>query len=113
MLDRTALAAESFAASRVYRKMSRMLCVPYERTEDTVVFYAPTLIELETAGELRAQLAADYELIRGQFLATGELTSSLGTLLQCRTKGAGHGSTSRAFYLRTRFMSEYVTLPVP
>jgi len=113
MLDRIALTAEAFADSRVYRKMSRMLCVPYERTEDTVVFYAPTLIELEKAEEMRTRLTEDYDAIRGHFLATGEFKSSLGNLLQCRTKGAGHGSTSRAFYLRTRFMSEYVSLPVP
>jgi DNA mismatch repair protein MutH len=112
MVDRTALATESFAESRVFRKMARMLCVPYERTGDTVIFYRPTLIELEdgTNAALRARLEEDYKAIQSHFVATGEMSSSLGGLLQTRTKGAGHGSTSRAFYLRTAFAAEYVPI---
>lgn len=112
MLDRDALAKEPFMESRVYRKMSRMLCVPYERTGDTIVFYTPTLIELEAAphAELRTRLEADYTAIRNHFTTTGELKSGLGTLLQTRTKGPGHGSTSRAFYLRTTFATEFIPI---
>ncbi|NDE16710.1 hypothetical protein EBZ80_17435 [bacterium] len=113
MLDPAALQTESFDTSRVYRKMSRMLCVPYKRTGDTVVFYSPTLIELEKSPELRARLAADYEAIRSHYVATGILTSATGVLLQSRTKGSGHGSTSRAFYLKKEFIQEYCALPVP
>jgi DNA mismatch repair protein MutH len=113
MLDRVALPTETFDASRVYRKLSRMLCVPYERTGDDIVFYAPTLIDLAMATEIRTQLAEDYATIQSHFTTTGELKSSLGNLLQCRPKGPGHGSTKRAFYLRPRFMSLYVTLPAP
>jgi DNA mismatch repair protein MutH len=111
MMDRTALTAEVFAVSRVFRKLSRTLYVPYERVGDDVTFYTPTLLDLAVATEVRERLAEDYATIRGHFTATGELKSSLGNLLQCRTKGPGHGSTSRAFYLRPRFMSLYVTLP--
>jgi hypothetical protein len=112
MLDRDALAKESFAESRVFRKMSRMLCVPYERTGDSVVFYTPTLIELEAAGfaGLRSRLEADYLAIQSGFVASGKMTSALGGLLQTRTKGAGHGSTSRAFYLRTAFATEFIPM---
>jgi hypothetical protein len=89
-----------------------MLCVPYERTGDTIVFYTPTLIELEAAphAELRTRLEADYTAIRNHFTTTGELKSGLGTLLQTRTKGPGHGSTSRAFYLRTTFATEFIPI---
>ena len=111
MLDRVALPTEVFEASRVYRKLSRTLYVPYERVGDDVTFYAPTLLDLAVATEVRERLAEDYAAIRAHFTATGELKSSLGNLLQCRTKGPGHGSTTRAFYLRPRFMSLYVTLP--
>jgi hypothetical protein len=53
-------------------------------------------------------LEADYNEIRQKYLANGVLESSTGTLLQNRTKGAGHGSTSRAYYLRPEFMKKYV-----
>ena len=34
------------------------------------------------------------------------LTGAMGILVQPRTKGSGHGSTSRAFYARTQFVAE-------
>lgn len=33
------------------------------------------------------------------------LTGKMGILVQPRTKGAGHGSISRAFYARTTFVA--------
>jgi len=46
------------------------------------------------------QVVADYEAIRRQIRAGGvdSVTGDLGKLVQARTKGRGHGSTSRAFY---------------
>jgi hypothetical protein len=111
MLDREALVAEGFLTSRAYRKMNRMLCVPYERFGEEVVFYAPTLIELDVLAALREQLMADYDAIRSGWRESGSLTSAVGTLLQTRTKGKGHGSTSRAFYLRKEFAKKFVALP--
>jgi hypothetical protein len=34
----------------------------------------------------------------------------MGQFIQPRTKGAGHGSTSRAFYARTQFISQILGL---
>jgi hypothetical protein len=112
MLDRDTLKDCPFAQSRPCKKMSKMLCVPYERTGDTIVYYTPVLIDLSLPQyqTLVAILQADYEQIQKKFVETGELSSSDGTLLQNRTKGAGHGSTSRAFYLRTDFVKKYLIL---
>jgi hypothetical protein len=73
---------------------------------------APRLIDLSLPvfAALRLALKNDYDAIRAAFLADGTLTSSTGVLLQNRTKGAGHGSTSRAFYLRPAFMKNNVPL---
>ena len=38
------------------------------------------------------------------------LSSSMGKHIQPRTKGAGHGSKSRAFYGRVSFLSEIIKL---
>ena len=38
------------------------------------------------------------------------LTSDLGVLVQTRTKGRGHGSTSRAFYARAAFIARMLDL---
>jgi DNA mismatch repair protein MutH len=58
------------------------------------------------------QVKADYELVRATITAKGfdELTGAMGVLVQPRTKGPGHGSTSRAFYARTRFVTTILGL---
>lgn len=54
------------------------------------------------------QVRADYELVRDTLKSKGfsALTGKMGVLVQPRTKGAGHGSTSRAFYGRTGFVAQ-------
>lgn len=53
------------------------------------------------------QVRKDYEETRACILTKGfeYLTGAMGVLVQPRTKGPGHGSTSRAFYARTQFVS--------
>ena len=53
------------------------------------------------------QVRADYEETRETIRTKGfeALTGKMGVLIQPRTKGAGHGSTSRAFYARTGFVA--------
>jgi len=53
------------------------------------------------------QVRADYEETREKIRTKGfeALTGAMGVLVQPRTKGSGHGSTSRAFYARTQFVS--------
>ena len=62
--------------------------------------------------KIHAQVKADYETIRAQIRTGGidSLTGNLGKLVQARTKGAGHGSTSRAFYARPVFVAHILNL---
>ena len=112
MLSKEELKQNDFQASKVCKKMNRMLIVPYLRTGDTVRFMTPRIIDKDAEGclELYAALEADYSEIKREYLATGVLKSKTGKFLQNRTKGAGHGSTSRAFYLRPAFMKQCITL---
>lgn len=59
-----------------------------------------------------AQVRADYESVREKIRTKGfdELTGTMGLLVQPRTKGPGHGSTSRAFYARTGFVAKILGL---
>jgi len=112
MLSTEELRLCDFQSSKCCKKMSRMLLVPYLRTNDTVRYLAPRILdrEAEDCAELYAALEADYSEIRAQYLDSGILKSRTGKFLQNRTKGAGHGSTSRAFYLRPAFIK--VCLPL-
>ncbi|MGO9244011.1 MAG: MutH/Sau3AI family endonuclease [Verrucomicrobiia bacterium] len=58
------------------------------------------------------QVRADYEEVRETIRAVGfeALTGAMGVLVQPRTKGAGHGSTSRAFYARVGFVATILGL---
>lgn len=58
------------------------------------------------------QVKADYELVREAIQSKGfeALTGAMGVLVQPRTKGAGHGSTSRAFYARTGFVAHILSM---
>ncbi len=54
----------------------------------------------------------DYDLVRETILNEGfeKLTGKMGTFIQPRTKGAGHGSTSRAFYARVPFLKKIILI---
>lgn len=112
MLSTEELRLCDFQSSKCFKKMSRMLLVPYLRTNDTIRYMAPRIVdrEAEDCAELYAALEADYSEIRAQYLDSGILKSRTGKFLQNRTKGAGHGTTSRAFYLRPAFMKQCVQL---
>jgi len=58
------------------------------------------------------EIEADYEFIRNKLKTKGfeALTGKDGKWIQARTKGAGHGSTSRAFYARKELIKEIIKL---
>ncbi len=50
----------------------------------------------------------EYDLVRDAIIEQGfsALTGRMGVFIQPRTKGAGHGSTTRAFYARASFLKK-------
>jgi hypothetical protein len=81
-------------------------------------YAAPTFVhsvtEIELIGELYKAVEADYEFVRTCLndprRGFPALTGKMGTYVQPRTKGAGHGSTSRAFYARPNFLKQFILL---
>ena len=59
--------------------------------------------DLMQDSQLLEEIRQDYELVRQAINERGfeALTGRMGRWVQPRTKGPGHGSTSRAFYART------------
>ena len=110
MLNRDDLKAQDFKASKCFMKMKRVLIVPYLRNNDNIQFLTPVLIDAsqDAYASIYEALEKDYASIRDQFLTKNTLESSTGTYLQNRTKGSGHGSKSRAFYLRKQFVEKWV-----
>jgi hypothetical protein len=113
MLSEDELRTNDFKASKCYKKMNKMLVVPYYRNGDKIVFITPKIIQLESDyPELYNQIVLDYNEIQKNFIENGILQCKTGKLLQNRTKGAKNTKT-RAFYLRTAFMKQTIPLSMP
>lgn len=111
MLSKDELLINDFNSSKCCKKMTKILFVPYLRNGDDICFLMPTIIDknnLEFA-DLYAVIESDYNLIRQNYIEYGVLGSKDGILLQNRTKGS-KGSTSRAFYLRSEFIKQYIPI---
>lgn len=114
MLEPTEVLANKFEDSHLYDKLRSLVVVSriYESAQELHSI-------LHTAGEfdldnpkIRVQVKDDYETIRTQIRTRGidSVSGDLGKLVQARTKGRGHGSTTRAFYARPIFVAHILNL---
>ena len=109
MLSTDELSTTDFKSSKCFKKMSKMMTVPYYRSGDNIYFMSPTIIDIVEYTELYSSLESDYNQIRKDYIENGILKSETGVLLQNRTKGP-RNSNSRAFYLRKKFIKQYITI---
>ena len=115
MINRDEVIAHEFRDSPLYRKMRRMILVSriFESKEETQSFVHGIHIFTLDDKETYNQMKADYDLIRQTIMEDGydALHGHMGAVIQPRTKGAGHGTTSRAFYVRAPYVARIVGLP--
>lgn len=92
-----------FFKSHVYKKMkSLVICaILYTSPGGETKLFRVDDFDLDKH-EILKQLKSDYELISSSLNNNGfvSLKSEMGIYIQPRTKGAGHGTKSRAFYAR-------------
>lgn len=115
MIDEYNVKRTSFEDSHLLSKLRKAVIVA--RTVGTsydqpTFIHSVTLIDMQ--GELYEAVRTDYELVR-ECLNDPErgfssLTGKMGVYIQPRTKGAGHGSVSRAFYARPLFLAQFINL---
>ena len=109
MIDPSEVRAKDFQDSHLFTKLRKIITVsreyidPSELVSRVVGVHA---FELEGT-QLYDQISADYELVREHIRRDMELSGKMGEFVQPRTKGRGHGSTSRAFYAR-KALVEYL-----
>ncbi|HXI24898.1 MAG TPA: MvaI/BcnI family restriction endonuclease, partial [Pyrinomonadaceae bacterium] len=114
MLEPAEVVANNFEDSHLYDKLRSMVVVSrvWESKEELhSILHAAAEFDLDNS-EIRKQVVSDYESIRAQIWERGidSVTGDLGKLVQARTKGPGHGSTSRAFYARPIFVAHILNL---
>lgn len=78
--------------------------------EEKSIFYGVTTFDLLDDFEVYSQIKDDYNLVKKTIRSQGfsTLNSGMGKYIQPKTKGTGHGSTSRAFYARISFLKKFV-----
>ena len=109
MIDPTEVAAKEFRDSHLFLKLKRMIVVArvFESQAETRSL-CRMVAEFDLGdSDLYGQVRADYDLVRDVIRRHGfhHLSGSMGVVVQPRTKGPGHGSTSRAFYARVRLVA--------
>lgn len=106
MINPTELKAHAFYESHCWAKLKTIVFCAVEwngTNSEEARLLKVTSLDFTEDDELIKEIKADYDLIREKLITQGfeALTGSDGKWIQARTKGAGHGSTSRAFYART------------
>jgi DNA mismatch repair protein MutH len=114
MIEPAEVVANRFADSHLYDKLRSMIVVAriFENVEDTSsLLHSAAEFDLDDPS-IRKQVETDYEAIREIIKTSGldALTGDAGKYVQARTKGRGHGSTSRAFYARALFVAHILNL---
>ena len=114
MIDPVNVCAKPFAESHLLAKLRKaVICARiFESTaEQSSKLQHVVQFDLSDPNLYRA-LECDYESVRKHICCEGfeTLSGRMGVLVQPRTKGAGHGSTSRAFYARKAFVEQILGL---
>ena len=118
MIEAENVKQTSFLESHMFAKLNKFLLVV--RTgqpaglPDQYTSYVVKTSQVNLSPQLLSKLEEDYNEVRNCLLDPAKgfsrLSSNMGTYIQPRTNGAGHGSTSRAFYARQSFLNEVVPL---
>ncbi|UOD35143.1 hypothetical protein DSN97_02050 [Deferribacteraceae bacterium V6Fe1] len=114
MIDPFNVKNTPFEESHLLTKMKKILILSRiweDVNEPASVVYGIHTFNIEN-DEIYAQIKEDYELVRKTIIDKGfnALSGKMGKFVQPRTKGAGHGSTSRAFYARVPFLKKVILL---
>lgn len=114
MIDPYNVAHTPFEESHLFSKLRKVVVcarIFESQQEQHSVLARVATFALDNPALLK-QVKEDYELVRETIISKGfdHLTGKMGVLVQPRTKGPGHGSTSRAFYARTGFVTRILGL---
>lgn len=121
MIDSVEVTNKEFEQSHLFNKLQKIVVVARvfeSQADERSLVHSVASFDLDNF-EIYEQVKADYNLIREAIRTQGfsSLSGKMGRLVQPRTKGQGHGSTSRAFYARTSFVAhilgEGYSVPLP
>ena len=112
MLDSVEILQNEFEDSHLYNKLRKILIVARiheSQDEERSILHSIADFDLEDPNLFKA-IKADYETIRDAVRNGQALSGRMGRFIQPRTKGPGHGSTSRAFYARKELVAHLLNI---
>jgi len=115
MINPKVLIETPFFESHCWEKLKSLVfcAVLWEGKNDiTSKLLAIKSFDFDISKELVREIEEDYEFIRNKLKEKGfsSLTGKDGKFIQARTKGAGHGTISRAFYAKKPLVKEIVKI---
>ena len=122
MINADDVAVTPFWESHLYHKLSRMIVCGrrfVDRNESSTVFERCEVFDFADHEDkaMLVQIEQDYEGVRAILNQSNnpkeafkKLSGTMGVYIQPRTKGPGHGSTSRAFYMRKNALAKLLKL---
>jgi DNA mismatch repair protein MutH len=104
MIDPFEVTLKPFKDSHLFSKLKKMILVARlvdTKFQDRGFVHSVSTFDLSDR-QILSQIEQDYETVKKAISLNGfeSLTAKMGILVQPRTKGPGHGSTSRAFYAK-------------
>lgn len=114
MIDSVNVLQKEFEESHLLTKLKKIVvCARMfeSREENSSLLVRMSTFDLNNPVVYQT-VKADYDIVRETIRDRGfqALTGKMGVLVQPRTKGPGHGSTSRAFYARKGFVTQILNL---
>ena len=112
MIDPYNVANTEFENSHLLTKLRKAVIAAriwIRQKEESSILHSVVTFDLGNS-EVYDQVREDYDTVRNTIINEGfdALTGKMGVYIQPRTKGPGHGSTSRAFYARTGFLKKFI-----
>lgn len=115
MIDPYHVARTPFAESHLLSKLRKAVIVArIVGTSYSEPTFVHSVTPMDLHGDIYNAVEQDYELVRDCLNDPSRgftaLTGAMGVYVQPRTKGQGHGSTTRAFYARPCFLEQFIRL---
>ncbi len=111
MINPEELKTHTFFESHCWAKLKSIIfCAVmwHGRNSESAELLKVASLDFAEDDELIKEIKNDYDFIREKLIKRGfgSLTGKDGKWIQARTKGSGHGSTSRAFYARKELVKK-------
>ncbi len=117
MIDPINIMQKEFKDSHLLAKLKKAVIVVRtvgKNVDEPSYVHSVIEFDLDENSEIYKTIENDYNIVRNILLNNEKgfelLTGKMGKYIQPRTKGRGHGSRTRAFYVRTSLLKQLLNL---